>query len=123
MKFKDWLATMNSENEDNDSNVIEVPPVPVVPAQQLEPETPKMYVVVLHNNDYTPFQIVVATLQNCFHLNLDVAEAIMIHAHQHGKAQIGGTFTKDVAEAKAQQAVDYAAVFYSRPLIFTAEPV
>lgn len=124
MEFKIWLNQLNETNErdGDDSTVIDAPPPQV---QNAEPqlEHPKMYVVMLHNNDYTPFQVVVITLQTVFHLTAELAQAIMMHAHQNGKAQIGGICSKDVAEAKASQAQEFAKTLDSRELAFTAEEV
>lgn len=81
----------------------------VVKPQTSDPETkqPPLYKVMLMNDDYTPFNFVVETLQTFFSLDNDSAYQIMLAAHQNGSAPCG-VFTKDVAETKAYNATDYA---------------
>src|SRR5438132_1180650 len=47
-------------------------------------EKPKLYKVLLHNDDYTTMEFVVAILREVFHHNEVDATRIMLHVHQNG---------------------------------------
>ena len=85
-----------------------------------EVEKPKLYKVILFNDDYTPREFVEMILQAVFKTGQSSAYHIMITAHQKGSCVIA-VYTKDVAETKITEAMDYAkeAGF---PLMLTAEP-
>jgi ATP-dependent Clp protease adaptor protein ClpS len=83
-------------------------------------EKPKLYKVILFNDDYTPREFVEMVLQAVFRTGDAVAHRIMITAHQKGKCVVA-VYAKDIAETKVTEAMDHAkeAGF---PLMFTAEP-
>lgn len=81
---------------------------------------PRRYQVVLHNDDYTTMEFVVHVLQKFFYKSETEATQIMLHVHHKGYG-IVGTFTRDVAETKATQVMDYAKE-HGHPLRCTAEP-
>lgn len=64
---------------------------------------PRMYSVMLHNNNYTAFEIVTKVIVEVFQKGHQEAEAIMWQAHQTGKA-VCGRYTKETAELKLEQA-------------------
>ena len=70
-------------------------------------QPPKMYRVVLLNDDYTPMEFVVMVLQEYFHKDQESAMRIMLQVHLEGKG-VCGVFTKDVAATKVHQVVDRA---------------
>lgn len=82
-------------------------------------ERPKLYKVILLNDDYTPREFVVAVLAAIFKMSVDEANGVMLTAHQKG-ACVVAVYTKDVAESKAEEATraGEAAGF---PLAFTTE--
>ena len=45
---------------------------------------PALYKVLLHNDDYTTMEFVVAILRSIFHLSETDATAIMLHIHERG---------------------------------------
>jgi ATP-dependent Clp protease adaptor protein ClpS len=55
-----------------------------------------------------------------FHKSVSEATHIMLHVHHRGYGVVG-VFTRDVAETKATQVMDYAKE-YGHPLRCTAEP-
>lgn len=62
---------------------------------------PRMYQVVLLNDDYTPMEFVVMVLQQYFGLTLESATQIMLKIHHEGRA-VCGVYTKDVACTKVE---------------------
>jgi len=68
---------------------------------------PSMYKVVLLNDDYTPMEFVVETLEVFFSMNREQATSVMLTVHTKGKA-VCGVFTRDIAETKAAQVNEFA---------------
>ncbi len=62
---------------------------------------PRMYQVVLLNDDYTPMEFVVVVLQEYFNRDLEAATQIMLKIHHDGRG-VCGTFSKDVAATKVE---------------------
>ncbi|WP_027058483.1 ATP-dependent Clp protease adapter ClpS [Mesorhizobium loti] len=87
---------------------------------KLQTERPKLYKVILVNDDFTPREFVVTVLKGEFKLSEDQAHKVMITAHRHGVCVVA-VFTRDVAETKATRATD-AAKDKGYPLLFTTEP-
>src|SRR5438874_159435 len=83
-------------------------------------DRPRLYKVLLHNDDYTPMEFVVLVLREVFAKSDADATAIMLHAHTHGMA-VAGVYTFEIAETKVQQTMALAekAAF---PLLCTMEP-
>jgi len=65
-------------------------------------QRPKMYKVLLHNDDYTTMEFVVYILQGIFHHPEDEAMQIMLHVHKHGIG-VAGVYTYEVAESRVAQ--------------------
>lgn len=59
------------------------------------------------NDDYTPMDFVVETLEMFFAMSREKATKIMIQVHTQGKA-VCGVYTRDIAETKAAQVNQYA---------------
>jgi ATP-dependent Clp protease adaptor protein ClpS len=70
-------------------------------------ERPKLYEVLLHNDDYTTQEFVVYVLMKFFHHDETAATQIMLHVHTKGIG-VAGVYTYDVAETKASQVVRFA---------------
>lgn len=68
-------------------------------AQKTEP--PRLYQVLMLNDDFTPMEFVVMVLQEYFRHDLDTATQIMLKIHHEGRA-VCGVFTKDVAATKVE---------------------
>jgi ATP-dependent Clp protease adaptor protein ClpS len=64
-------------------------------------EPPRMYQVVLLNDDYTPMEFVVMVLQEYFMRDLDSATQIMLKIHHEGRG-VCGVYSKDVAATKVE---------------------
>jgi len=87
---------------------------------ELKTERPKLYKVILHNDDFTPREFVTLVLKVEFRMGEDRARGVMITAHQKGSCVVS-VFPRDVAESKATTATD-AGRERGFPLLFTAEP-
>ncbi len=83
-------------------------------------ERPRLYKVILVNDDFTPREFVVLILKAEFRMNEDQARQVMMTAHRRG-ACVVAVFIQDVAETKATRATD-AARKKGYPLLFTTEP-
>ena len=64
-------------------------------------EPPRMYQVILLNDDYTPMEFVVMVLQEYFNRDLETATQIMLKIHHEGRG-VCGVFSKDVAATKVE---------------------
>ena len=67
----------------------------------LELEEPRMFRVLLHNDDYTSMEFVVEVLMGIFHKNAIEAERIMLQIHEQGIG-ICGVYTFEIAQTKAE---------------------
>ncbi len=83
-------------------------------------ERPKLYKVILLNDDYTPRPFVVQVLKAVFRIGADQAHGIMLTAHRKG-ACVVAVFTREVAETKATLGTE-AGRRAGYPLTFTTEP-
>lgn len=81
---------------------------------------PKLYKVVLINDDYTPMEFVVVVLQKFFNKAREQAVQIMLNVHQKG-AGVCGVYSREIAETKVKQVSDFAADNL-HPLKCTMEP-
>jgi ATP-dependent Clp protease adaptor protein ClpS len=82
-------------------------------------ERPKLYKVILLNDDFTPREFVVSVLKAVFRMTVDEAYGVMLTAHQKG-ACVVAVFTKEIAEDKAERATA-AGQRLGYPLAFTTE--
>ena len=82
--------------------------------------TPRRYKVIFHNDDYTTMEFVVEVLKRFFHKTDTEAMHIMLTVHKSGAA-VAGVYTRDVAETKSTQVMDYARE-NGMPLLLTTEP-
>ncbi len=92
------------------------PKLEFIVAEEIEPP----YKVIIHNDDITPMDFVVAVLRVIFDLTLERAEAVMLTAHYTGGAVVG-TYPKDDAQRRIDAAHELARL-EDYPLKFTMEP-
>jgi ATP-dependent Clp protease adaptor protein ClpS len=92
------------------------------PDTKVQPKTerPRLYKVILLNDDYTPREFVTLVLMAVFRMSESKAHSVMMTAHQLG-ACVVATFTKDVAETKATEAIEMGRR-KGHPLMFSTEP-
>jgi ATP-dependent Clp protease adaptor protein ClpS len=80
--------------------------VEVAPAKP-ELKRPRMYKVLMMNDDFTPMDFVVEVLRRFFSMEQEKAVRVMLQVHTEGKA-ICGVYRFEIAETKAMQVVEYA---------------
>ncbi len=83
-------------------------------------ERPRMFRVLLHNDDYTTQDFVVWVLETVFRKPRAEAFSIMLSVHQSGLG-VAGVYTHDVAETKLQMTRNLAEQ-HEFPLLVTMEP-
>ena len=86
--------------------------------QRVQP--PRMWRVLLHNDDYTTQEFVVWILETLFQKPRGEAFAIMMNVHRTGLG-IAGVYTHDIAETKTKAAKQRAEE-HEFPLLVTMEP-
>ena len=79
---------------------------------QISPEKqktklPSIYKVIILNDDYTPMEFVVYTIQNVFKKSHDEATRIMLKIHMEGQG-VCGMFPLEIAETKMKQVLNLA---------------
>jgi ATP-dependent Clp protease adaptor protein ClpS len=82
-------------------------------------EYPKKYLVVFHNDDFTPTVFVVELLVRVFNKSKVEANEIMKSVHNRQKG-IVGIYPKEIAETKVEQALDICTE-HEHPLRITIE--
>lgn len=80
---------------------------------------PRMYMVILVNDDYTPMEFVVEVLTSFFGMNSEKATQVMLHVHTRGKG-VCGVYTYEIAETKVALVNDYSRK-QQHPLLCTME--
>lgn len=97
----------NNHNENDGNNPFSTPDgeagVQIVPKL----DTPKMYKVILLNDDYTPMDFVVLVLRRFFAKTEEQATEVMLDVHKKG-AGIAGVYSLEVAEMKVMQVNQFA---------------
>lgn len=86
----------------------------------IEYRRPKLYKVILLNDDYTTMEFVVEVLIAVFHKDPAEATKIMLDVHEKGKG-IVGVYTYDIAKTKVAQ-VEQMARDREFPLMAVIEP-
>jgi ATP-dependent Clp protease adaptor protein ClpS len=84
----------------HDSNIALKPEV-------AKPKLPPMFKVLLLNDDYTPMEFVVETIERFFNKTREQATQIMLKVHVEG-AGLCGIYPQDIAETKMNQVLNYA---------------
>jgi ATP-dependent Clp protease adaptor protein ClpS len=88
-------------------------------AQRAKIQPPRMFKVLLLNDDYTPMEFVVIVLQRFFSLENEQAMQIMLKVHNEGRA-VCGIYPRDIAATKVSQVVEFARQ-HQHPLACTME--
>lgn len=70
-------------------------------------QQPKMFKVLIHNDNFTTMEFVVYVLTNVFHHSETAATRIMLHIH-HSGVGVAGVFTREIAQAKTRKVLELA---------------
>ena len=79
----------------------------VLAPERAKAKPPRMYKVILLNDDYTTMDFVIEVLQRFFAMNRERAMQIMLKVHNEGSA-VCGVYSLDVAETKVAQVSEFA---------------
>ena len=92
-----------------------------VAVEESKPETkkPKMYRVLILNDDYTPMDFVVSVLKRFFYKTTEEATRVMLQIHYEGQGT-AGIYTSEIAETKVLLVNDYSRA-NDHPLMCTME--
>ena len=82
---------MTSENKISSTDI--------VTQEKVELKKPKLYKVILLNDDYTPMEYVVKLIRIVFRKSENEAVNIMLMVHKKGSG-VCGVYTKEIAETK-----------------------
>lgn len=93
---------------------------PDIQAEKPQLKKPRMYKVILLNDDYTPMEFVIDILCLFFAKSKEEAEYLMLSVHHQGKA-VCGIYPRDIAESKAARVEQYSRQ-HDHPLQCTIEP-
>ena len=84
-----------------------------------ELQEPPLYQVLIHNDDFTPMEFVVGILEKFFFMERKSAVQVMMEAHETGIAACG-LYSKDYAQSKVSQVLDYSGI-HEHPLLCSTE--
>ena len=79
----------------------------VLAPERAKTKPPRMYKVLLFNDDYTTMDFVIEVLQRFFAMNRERAMQTMLKVHSEGSA-VCGVYSLDVAETKVFQVSAFA---------------
>src|SRR5215475_12075563 len=68
-------------------------------------DKPRLYKVLLHNDNYTTMDFVVSVLRNVFNKSTVMAVQIMLAVHRQGVG-VAGVYTYEIAEDKVAKVTD-----------------
>ncbi|WP_411170428.1 ATP-dependent Clp protease adaptor ClpS [Clostridium sp. MB05] len=81
--------------------------VNVIEKEFVDIKVPKRFRVIMHNDDFTTMEFVVAILGDIFNKSIEEANKIMIEVHKNGKGT-AGIYPYDIAISKASKAMAIA---------------
>lgn len=88
--------------------------------ETIKVQIPKMYKVILHNDDRTTMDFVILILTQVFHRTVEDAISITLHIHNNGQGIAGSPYTREIAEEKTSETISYARA-NGFPLVATFE--
>lgn len=100
---RDWVIRSGAGDSDEDAADGGL----AVQVERPKLKRPPLYKVIMMNDDYTPMEFVVHTLETFFGMDSEKATRVMLTVHTEGKATCG-IYSRDVAETKAAQVNQYA---------------
>jgi ATP-dependent Clp protease adaptor protein ClpS len=91
----------------------------VMTETEIKLEKPKLFKVLLHNDDFTTMEFVVFVLEYVFSRSEADAVAIMLSVHNSGQG-VAGIYPYEIANMKCQKAMNLAKA-REYPLLCTVE--
>ena len=88
--------------------------------KEVQEDKPRLFKVILHNDDYTPMDFVVMILETIFNKSYEDAVQIMLAVHSKGVG-LCGIYTGEIAEHKTKK-VNEISRDHEYPLKCTMEP-
>ena len=85
-------------------------------------ERPKLYKVILVNDDYTPREFVIGVLMAVFRMSEEAGYRVMMTAHKLGTCVVV-VCARDIAETKAKEATDLAKEAVARVVAVANEEI
>ena len=76
--------------------------------EEVKVQEPKMYKVILHNDDTTTFDFVILILTQVFHRSLNDSMDITTNIHISGQGIAGSPYTREVAEEKTMETINFS---------------
>ncbi|HET7233716.1 MAG TPA: ATP-dependent Clp protease adaptor ClpS [Longimicrobium sp.] len=92
----------------------------VAVAERPKTRKPRLYRVLLHNDDFTPMEFVIEVLVRHFDKSPTEATRVMLQVHHLGVG-VAGVYTRDEAETRIDR-VTHDAESSGYPLLLTMEP-
>jgi ATP-dependent Clp protease adaptor protein ClpS len=89
-------------------------------AESTKTKKPRLFKVLILNDDFTPMEFVVHVLMKFFQKDEEAATRVMLEVHHKG-AGIAGVYSKDIAETKMIMVNQYAKN-HEHPLKTITEP-
>ena len=83
-------------------------------------QKPKKYKAVMHNDNFTPMDIVVFILIDVFRKSQKQAIALMLDVHEKGRG-IAGVYSREICETKCEKATSIVRRL-GYPFLVTPEP-
>jgi ATP-dependent Clp protease adaptor protein ClpS len=71
----------------------------VLSKDEIETREPRLYKVLLHNDDYTTMEFVISILETVFQKSTPDATKIMLNVHNEGIG-VAGVYTREICETK-----------------------
>ena len=96
------MTSDDDSNNNHDNNQTDILTLP-----KIKTRTPRMYKVLMHNDDYSTMEFVIHVLKRFFNKNDADAHSLMLKVHTEGKAMCG-LYTFEVAESKTVKVNRYA---------------
>ena len=76
--------------------------------EKIEIQVPKMYKVLLHNDDTTTFDFVIAVLTRIFHKTVQEAIEVTTAIHNSGQGIAGAPYTHEIAQEKTLETISFS---------------
>ena len=77
-------------------------------SETIRVQEPKMYKVILHNDETTTFDFVILVLVSIFHKAVEEAMELTKQIHVEGQGIAGSPYTREIAEEKTLETINFS---------------